>query len=282
MRRLVVLALVAIAVAEISEPVFEEEDLADVDYNDEQDHDRQKRAAYVEGPYEEHIRIKRREDEPRNKRDAAHLREIKQYEVHEFHDEGSVPSPPYEEMLAASAEHYHKVYAPDKPRTLQPEVRAGPLTFGVPVEETVKPAYALPPVSTPKFSNSKYHVNLAPASVPNVEGPVGFVPLSAAPLVVSDDLSPAAGHHHEKEHPHSHGYSRGGGRQQHGKHYAERGGKVTIFSYFCLKFYSIDAFCHNCSVIMIFSSIPSLSEKYFNTFIIKQSVIECFIKVTQN
>lgn len=224
MRRILLLTLAAIALAEIIEPVYEKEDFAEAEYSE--DHERQKREAYVEGPYEEHVRVKRCKDEPRVKRDAVrNPRHIKQYEVHEQHDEGFVPSPPYEEMLAASAEHYHKVYVPDQPRSVN-EVKPGPLTFGVPAVD--RAAQAVPPESVASYGPAHPYAKLAPAP-PNSAGPVGFVPLSAAPLGVSDDLTPAAGYHQEKQHPHYHANSRGGGRQQHGKHYAEHGGKVTFF-----------------------------------------------------
>ncbi|CAH0717511.1 unnamed protein product, partial [Brenthis ino] len=222
MRRILLLTLAAIALAEIVEPVFEEEDLAQVEFSE--DHERQQREAYVQGPYEEHVRVKRCKDEPRVKRDAVrNPRHIKQYEVHEHHDEGSLPSPPYEEMLAASAEHYHKVYAPDQPRSLN-EVKPGPLTFGVPAVD--RAAQLLLPESVASYGHAHPHANFAPAPS-NSAAPVGFVPLSAAPLTVSDDLTPAAGSHQEKQHPHHHANSRGGGRQQHGKHYAEHSGKTS-------------------------------------------------------
>ncbi|XP_045784506.1 histidine-rich glycoprotein-like [Maniola jurtina] len=210
-----VLTLVAIAAAELGDPWVEEEDL-DEQYNDykEENHDRKKRDAYVEGPFEEHVRIKRGwKDEPSELKDRERRAadpKLHQYEVHEHNDEGSLPSPPYEEMLVASAEHYHKVYvAPPKGRNLSPEVQPGPLTFGVnPVPEAFKVAA---PVS---FSVSHAHQ------------PAQLAPQTAA--LLNNDLAAAAGHHHEKGHaPYSHKWTQGGGDEHHGNHHAEHGGKTT-------------------------------------------------------
>ncbi|XP_059061170.1 histidine-rich glycoprotein-like isoform X2 [Achroia grisella] len=112
------LTVVALAAAEIAEePWVEEEDLEEP-YNEEREEtiERYRREAYVEEPYEEHIRVKRCYDEPvyRVRRSADYSRvprQVHQYEVHEFTDDASPSSPPYEEMLAASADHYHRVYA---------------------------------------------------------------------------------------------------------------------------------------------------------------------------
>ncbi|XP_047545856.1 uncharacterized protein LOC125077822 [Vanessa atalanta] len=237
-----VLTLAAIAAAEIAdEPWVEEEDLEEpYSNNREYDHDRRKREAYVEGPFEEHVRVKRGcNDEPkyRVRRSADHLRkprQVHQYEVHEFNDEASFPSPPYEEMLAASAEHYHRVYTPaPQARSLNRKVSAGPLTFGVPrayepVQVVAAPDLGPLPVSKIAHPNPNRNQadSLASVSLPNAE-PVAFVPLSSEPLRVADDLSTAAGHHKEKQHPKSRGHSRGGGHQQHGIHNAEHGEKST-------------------------------------------------------
>lgn len=123
------LAIVALAFAQdvddIGEPWVEEEELEEPYMNEREDHTRSRKAD-VDEPYEEQVRVRRRccdyEYDPapprRTKRSPEpeqynrKPRQVHQYEVHEFIDEGSsFPSPPYEEMLAASAEHYHRVYA---------------------------------------------------------------------------------------------------------------------------------------------------------------------------
>ncbi|XP_026326607.1 histidine-rich glycoprotein-like isoform X2 [Hyposmocoma kahamanoa] len=123
------LAIVALAFAQdvddIGEPWVEEEELEEPYMNEREDHTRSRKAD-VDEPYEEQVRVRRRccdyEYDPapprRMKRSPEpeqynrKPRQVHQYEVHEFIDEGSsFPSPPYEEMLAASAEHYHRVYA---------------------------------------------------------------------------------------------------------------------------------------------------------------------------
>lgn len=233
-----VLTLAAIAAAELAdEPWVEEEDLEE-QYTDfkEEDHERTKREAYVEGPYDEHIRVKRNcHDEPNHRvRRSDHVRvprQVHQYEVHEFNDEDSLPSPPYEQMLAESAEHYHRIYTPaPQARSLNREVSAGPLTFGVPVASDPVRVVAAPSLGSLPVSNiaiPNKPINLAP--VPDTNGePVAFVPLSAAPLRVADDLSPAAGHVQVKHHPKARVLAQGGGRQHQGKHFAHHGGKVIL------------------------------------------------------
>lgn len=204
-----VLTLAAIAAAELGDPWVEEEDL-DEQYHDykEETHERKKRETYVEGPFEEHVRIKRggKHDATIN-RDRRDAKKLHQYEVHEHNDEGGIPSPPYEEMLVASAEHFHKVYAaPPEGRNLKPEVNPvnpGPLTLGVGPEPKV-----VAPVS---FSVSHTH---QPAQL-----------VAEAPAV---DLAAAAGHHHEKHGPYSHQFAAGDGHEHHGDHYAAHGGKVSV------------------------------------------------------
>ncbi|XP_053599547.1 histidine-rich glycoprotein-like isoform X2 [Plodia interpunctella] len=133
------LSLLAIAVAEIAEEPWVEEE-ADEQYNEEvETHERSRREAYVEEPYEEHVRVKRRcydEVVPdrhyrvrRSDEYARVPRQVHQYEVHEFTDDAYPSSLPYEEMLAASAEHYHRVYAvpgaPAPARYLSPDSTKG-------------------------------------------------------------------------------------------------------------------------------------------------------------
>lgn len=104
-------------------------------YDENLEHHRSRRDVHDEGPYEEHVRVKRctYEDVPisRVRRSADYVRvprQVHQYEVHEATDDSYPSSPPYEEMLAASAEHYHKVYAapgaPSSARYLSPDVSA--------------------------------------------------------------------------------------------------------------------------------------------------------------
>lgn len=234
-----VLTLAAIAAAELVDvPWVEEEDLEE-QYTDfqEEDNERTKREAYVEGPYEEHnTRVKRNcHDEPKHRvrrSDRVRVpRQVHQYEVHEFNDEASLPSLPYEQMLAASAEHYHRIYTPaPQARSLNREVSAGPLTFGVPVASDPVRVVAAPSLGSLPVSNiaiPNKPINLAPVPDPNGE-PFAFVPLSAAPFKVADDLSPAAGHVQVKHHPKVQVHAQGGGRQHQGKHFAQHGGKVIL------------------------------------------------------
>ncbi|XP_072941983.1 uncharacterized protein [Epargyreus clarus] len=116
MRYAVWLLVVAAAVAEIAEEPWVEEEELEEPY-DEYEHNRERRDVHDSGPYDEHVRVKRCRDEPvyRERRSAEYTRtprQVHQYEVNEFNEESSFPSPPYEEMLAASAEHYHKFQAP--------------------------------------------------------------------------------------------------------------------------------------------------------------------------
>lgn len=260
MRLVIWFLAVAIAAAEVAEePWVEEEDLEEP-YSEERDevysrrrrdvyddereeyHDRRRREAYVEDPYEEHVRVKRRcEDEPeyRVRRSADYVRvprQVHQYEVHEFSDDSAPLSPPYEEMLAASAEHYHRVYAAPgaHARYINPEVSGVPAPIGV--AHPVQFASAILPAPKAASLVSEDHVkfvappnvqaNVASVFVPN---PVN-VPVAAGPalqplrqLAPGDQLGAAGGHHHK----HASGHEHGGGHDRHGKHYNEHGGKVS-------------------------------------------------------
>ncbi|XP_045492519.1 cation channel sperm-associated protein 1-like [Colias croceus] len=218
MRAALLVVAVAVALAtEVfgeAEPWVEEEDVQD--YSDYRDyHDREKRDVHVEGPYDEHVRVKRCHDDGtevnRAKRSAQ---PVHQYEVYEPFEEGSYPAPSYQEMLAASAEHYHKVYLPPNARVarhLNTQINAGPLTFGVhpdPIEIVPGP------------------VNLVPA--PANFNPVQFTNQPASIGIVQqqkEDLAPAAGHHVESHKPHAFGYEKGFGHAQGGSHFADHGGK---------------------------------------------------------
>lgn len=148
------LAIAALTAAQdagdAGEPWVEEEELEEP-YADEREDHAHSRKAYVDGPYDEQVRVRRRccdyeydpaptrriRRSPEQEENNRKPRHVHQYEVHEFTDEGSsFPSPPYEEMLAASAEHYHRVYAPpgapDPVHYLNPEVSAEvPIPLGV-------------------------------------------------------------------------------------------------------------------------------------------------------
>lgn len=173
------LALAALTVAQdvgdAGEPWVEEEELEEP-YADEREDHAHSRKAYVDGPYDEQVRVRRRccdyEFEPAPPRRVRRSpepdennrksRQVHQYEVHEFTDEGSsFPSPPYEEMLAASAEHYHRVYAapgaPDSSHYLNPEVSAEvPIPLGV---------HSIPNIA-----------QFAPASAGTATRPVAIIP----------------------------------------------------------------------------------------------------------
>lgn len=224
------------------------------DDREEEFHDRRRREAYVENPYEEHVRVKRRcEDEPeyRSRRSAGYVRvprQVHQYEVHEFSDDSTPLSPPYEEMLAASAEHYQRVYAAPAAhaRYFNPQVSGVPIPVGVaPVASVSHPVqFASPPSAIFPASQAaplvsagptNDHVqfvappnaqaNVAPVFVPN---PVN-VPVAPEPLLqplkqlAGDQYGSAAGHHHK----HATGHEHGGGHSRHAKHYGDHGGKVN-------------------------------------------------------
>lgn len=132
MRSLVIWLLLAVAAAEFAqEPWVEEEDVDEpYDVEEEEVVYRRRRDVHDEGPYDEHIRVKRCCEEPqRYKRSADYVRvprQVHQYEVHEFNEDAEPSSPPYEEMLAAASDHYHRVYAspgaPKSARYLDPDV----------------------------------------------------------------------------------------------------------------------------------------------------------------
>lgn len=252
--------LAAVAVAELVEdPWVQEEDLEEP-YNDEREEEhyvRKRREAYVEGPYEEHMRVKRRcHDEPeyRVKRSADYVRvprQVHQYEVHELSEDGAPSSPPYEEMLAASAEHYHRVYAPaSHARYHGPDVSGVP---NVPVSSVFAPNPAsvqfAPPSVQATVDSTPNHVNapvqfVNPASVPvqfvappqvqaslsSAPNPVN-VPVVAGPVLplkqLAGDQFVAAAHHHKHAGGHATGYQQGGGHNRQAKHYNEHGGKVS-------------------------------------------------------
>lgn len=219
---MVILLLLAIAAAEVvEEPWVEEEDVDDS--YDDYEQSRSRRDVHDAGPLEEHVRVKRC-CEPRQRRAADYVRvprQLHQYEVHELTDDGEMESPPYEEMLAASANHYHKVYAP-APRYLKPDVNSANIAEAVklgPGEPVVQPVQfiASPPVAVP--------LSLNPIPVENpIPVPVAAEPLIQAPKqLASGDLYGASTGHHTK---HAHGHSQGGGHVNHGGHSAEHGGKV--------------------------------------------------------
>lgn len=266
---LLAVALVA-ATEPGEEPWVEEEDL-EAPYNEEPDaHERPNRETYVESPYGDHIRVKRRcsrcgyEPEYRVRRSSEYVRvprQVHQYEVHEFTDEGSFPSPPYEEMLAASAEHYHRVYAaPGAPGSAHYLQDVSPPQGG-PIPAYVKPpavvSVASSPVSSPYVSPPVSYVNApVPIAVRDpvaiAEAPVvGPVPVASQPVVLPArqlaDLSAAAGHHHHK---HSHGHKAGGGHHKHSGHQAAHGGKVwSMLLGFVLSLYLFLCFLYELMVL---------------------------------
>lgn len=254
-------------------PWVEEEELEEPYANEREDH-AHSRKAYVDEPYEEQVRIRRRccdyeydPAPPRRTRRSPEPdeyirrpRQVHQYEVHEFNEEGSsFPSPPYEEMLAASAEHYHRVYAaPGAPASAyyhSPEVSAEvPIPLGVhsvsniaqgralplkqayvavnaanPASVSVKTNKPVPPSSPVQFIAP---INTAPIALTAPDAPVvGPAPIPATPApaappvkLASDLYSAAAGHHHQHHH-HAHGgHNHHGGNHHHGGHGHTAGG----------------------------------------------------------
>ncbi|KOB72212.1 Uncharacterized protein OBRU01_12459, partial [Operophtera brumata] len=202
---------VAVAAAEYDDEPLEEVEEEDVDDpyshlpDEEEDYYRRKRD--IHEPYEEHIRVKRCcEDRVRRSADYVRTpRQVHQYEVHEFTDEHDPSSPPYEEMLAASADHYHSVYAaPGAPKTaryLNPDVTPAQFHVSSPV--------------SPVLSSVSHEVPLPVASVPSV------------PLQQLDGDQSAAAARHLHQQKHGHGHSQGGGHGNHAKHHKEQGVKTT-------------------------------------------------------
>ncbi|KAJ8726719.1 hypothetical protein PYW08_015116 [Mythimna loreyi] len=215
MRPVVILLLLAIAAAEVAEEPWVEEEDVDESYDD-YEQSRSRRDVHDVGPFEEHVRVKRC-CEPRPQKAANHVRvprQLHQYEVHEVTDEREMESPPYEEMLAASANHYHKVYVP-APRYLKPNVNSANIAEAANLgpEQPVKPVQfiASPQVAVPLASNP------IPAEHP-IPVPVAAEPLIQAPKqLASGDLYGASSGHH--------GYSHGGGHEKHGGYDADHGGK---------------------------------------------------------
>lgn len=234
MRPVVIWLLLAIAAAEVAEEPWVEEEDVDDSYDD-YEISRSKRDIHDAGPFEEHVRVKRC-CEPRVRRSAEYARvprQLHQYEVHEFTDESEMASPPYEEMLAASANHYHKVYAPS-PRYLKPDVNSANIAEAAkfaPKEAIVSEPVqfvASPPVAVPLASNPIPVEN--PIPVPVAAEPSILAPKQLAP----GDLYGASTGHHSK---HAHGHSQGGGHAKHGGHYGEHGGQVREFSKFIIRFF---------------------------------------------
>lgn len=211
MRLVVCLLVVAVAAAElINEPWYEEEDV-DESYDDEEENYRQKREVY--DPNADHTRVKRCELE-RSRRSLD-----RQYEVHEYTDENLDPSsPPYEEMLAASANHYQRFVAP--PKTARFLDYKGLNNVAPVVVKTAQ--LVVPPAQNVQF----IPIAASPISVAAVDGPApvhaGALSQPLKQLAPGDLLSSAAGHHKA----HSHGFSQGGGHGNHGHHYDDHGGKV--------------------------------------------------------
>ncbi|KAJ0179097.1 hypothetical protein K1T71_004809 [Dendrolimus kikuchii] len=216
MRLVVLWLLFFTAVAEIID--VEEEDVGPED----EEFSRRKRDVY--DPTKDHARVKRccekttvGNDLPQHNRFS---RQVHQYEVHEITDDGPPISPPYEEMLAASADQYHRIYtAPGKTaRFLDPHTSSTDQISQV--HENPLPG---------RFSSQ-------PVPVAFNDQPVQFIPIAASPVKVSslDGLSPpsegivaadqdgsATGHHE------THGHSQGGGHARHGQHFEEHGGKTS-------------------------------------------------------
>ncbi|CAH0629163.1 unnamed protein product [Chrysodeixis includens] len=222
MRPVVIWLLLAIAAAEVAdEPWVEEEDV-DESYDDYEPA-RARRDVHDAGPFDEHVRVKRC-CEPRARRSAEYVRvprQLHQYEVHEFTDDSEMASPPYEEMLAASANHYHKVYAPS-PRYLRPDVASANVAQAV--KFTPSDAVNAPPVQ---------FVASPPAAVPLASNPIPVdnpVPVASEPLIqapkqlASGDLYGAPTGHHSK---HAHGRTQGGGHAKHGAHHGQHGAKTS-------------------------------------------------------
>ncbi|XP_028039535.1 uncharacterized protein LOC114249993 [Bombyx mandarina] len=225
MRSIVWLLLVAVAVAEVvDEPWYEEEDV-DESYDDDDASYRKKREVY--DPNIDHHRVKRccEYEKSRKRRSPAVRapRQVHHYEVHEFTDERLGPaSPPYEEMLAASADHYQRYAVPPKSaRYLDHSVNH--------VSGAHVPLKAAQINLSPSESVQFVPIATDPITVVNVDGPA---PIHSGPLTQSpkkldggDLYGAAAGNHHK--HTHGHGHTQGGGHANHGNHHAEHGGKTT-------------------------------------------------------
>lgn len=269
------LLIVAAAAAEYEDEPFrgiEQEDVGDVEVdeedpdapNDEEDvYYRRKRE--IHEPFDQHIRVKRC-CEDRVRRSAEYIRtprQVHQYEVHEFTDENDPSSAPYEEMLAASANHYHRVYAAPgaskSARYLNPDASSKnvlstpsnhqPLNHAhfLPLQSNVLSGVNQPINNVPVLTlNQQNRRQLAQPSsfVSKLQGPAPFnvpaaispvsspeVSLASAPLVplqqLDGDQSVAAAAHKHSQHAHVHAHSQSGGHGNHAKQFADQGGKVS-------------------------------------------------------
>ncbi|CAB3241329.1 unnamed protein product [Arctia plantaginis] len=221
MRPVFIWVVLAVAAAEVAEePWVEEEDVGDID--DDYDTYRTRRDIHDTRPFEEHVRVKRCCEEPRIRRSAQYVRvprHLHQYEVHEFTDDSEMLSPPYEEMLAASANHYHKVYAP-APRHLKPDVISGNVAEAI----KIAPLEVIEPIQF--VASPQVAVPIAAVNLPG-ENPL---PVASEPLIqatsqlAAGDQYPASSGHKTN---HAHGHTQGGGHANHAGHYGEKGGKAS-------------------------------------------------------
>lgn len=266
MRSVVLWFLVAVAVAAAQyedEPSaeVEEEDVDDrySHLSDPEEEDYYRRKRDVHEPYDEYIRENRCCGD-RIRRSTEYVRvprQVHQYEVHEFTDENDPSSPPYEEMLAASADHYHRVYAaPGAPKTaryLNPDVSSTNNVLSVPQYHQPLNHAQIHPSQSNVLSNQRINHNPALTQhqpnqpspfLPKLQAPaqlhVSSIPVLSpvsheVPLAVpsippvplqqlDDDQSVAAAGH---QHKHSHGHSQGGGHGNHAMHHKGQGGKVS-------------------------------------------------------
>ncbi|CAK1577931.1 unnamed protein product [Parnassius mnemosyne] len=241
------LSLAAFATANLREDPWIEEGLEKSYNKDHNNHERRTREA-VE-VHEEPVRVKRcdtpQSDQlsPIASEYVRRPRQVHQYEVHEFHEEASQPSVPYEEMLAASAEHYHKVYAAPgakSGRYLNADVSRSHNTLGVHAVPSQNPAqYVSAPgqlgpshsplsvVNPVHASNFASNVLPGAASVPSANGPSPVIVPAPQPQL-SEDQFPAAGHHHQQQKHHGHhAHVQGGGHGHQGHHHSDHGAKTT-------------------------------------------------------
>lgn len=279
MRSLVIWLLLAVAAAEFAEEPWVEEEDVDEPYDVEEEEVvyRRRRDVHDEGPYDEHVRVKRCCEEPRRTRRSADYirtpRQVHQYEVHEFTEDAEPSSPPYEEMLAAASDHYHRVYAsPGAPRSaryLDPDVSS---TVNVvsqnthPVHSTNNANFPVPSASQPLYQAAHQNVyqsaeaayrpaQPAPFTSPiHSVSPVQFthslpvassfvssapaeVPaaVAAAPVVTLQQLDgdQSVAAGHHHHQKHGHGHKQGGGHAHHAKHYGQHGGKVNLCCLAC-------------------------------------------------
>ncbi|KPJ14078.1 hypothetical protein RR48_02679 [Papilio machaon] len=241
---ILLLALAAAVVAEFGEEHWVEEEELDEPYNEEDyRHERKTRAADEEEETVPDCHKRVRRDATAEPERSRRPRRVHQYEVHEYHEEGARPAAPYEEMLAASADHYHRVYAappaPAPRRAKSTTISGAP---GAHVPSLNSAQFAAAPAALASFQKASLNV-ANPVHVVNFASESGSGPVALAaasglasvpgaggptPRRLADDQLGAAGAAGHRQQLRDDGWiAQGGGHANKGRRYNERGGKTS-------------------------------------------------------